>query len=82
MDSLTFPFSYLVIPKNPPILQVEINYKEMIRHIVAETKATTRIYVTFGNVRLFRRILFEMGEQDLMLNGDYALLYLDTDYNW
>ena len=54
---------------------------EKIKNIIDETRERARIYVTFGNVRLFRRILQEMGERGLM-NGEYALLYLDTDYNW
>lgn len=40
------------------------------------------MYLTFGNVRLFRRILLEMGELGLMDDGDYVLVYLDPDYNW
>ncbi|VDM94971.1 unnamed protein product [Thelazia callipaeda] len=40
------------------------------------------IYLTFGNVRLFRRILLEMGAQGLMDAGDYALIYIDPDYDW
>lgn len=63
------------------LLQVEKAELEKIKNIIDETRERARIYVTFGNVRLFRRILQEMGERGLM-NGEYALLYLDTDYNW
>uniref|UniRef100_A0A183CIV4 type I protein arginine methyltransferase n=1 Tax=Globodera pallida TaxID=36090 RepID=A0A183CIV4_GLOPA len=58
------------------------SHVRQIQQIVAENRAGARIYVTFGNVRLFRRILLEMGEMGLMQNGEYALVYLDTDYNW
>ncbi|CAK5020260.1 unnamed protein product [Meloidogyne enterolobii] len=67
---------------NHPFSEVEKTNVDKIRQIVDATKTATRIYVTFGNVRLFRRILLEMGEMGLMSNGEYALLYLDTDYNW
>ena len=67
---------------NHPFSEVEKTNGDKIKQIIEETKDGARIYVTFGNVRLFRRILLEMGKQDLMLNGNYALLYLDTDYNW
>ncbi|VBB30422.1 unnamed protein product [Acanthocheilonema viteae] len=53
-----------------------------IEQIISDTSATTRIYLTFGNVRLFRRILLEMGAQGLMESGNYALIYLDPDYDW
>lgn len=33
-------------------------------------------------MRLFRRILLVMGALGLMDNGEYVLIYLDTDYNW
>ncbi|VDK69516.1 unnamed protein product [Litomosoides sigmodontis] len=53
-----------------------------IEQIISDTSASTRIYLTFGNVRLFRRILLEMGAQGLMESGDYVLIYLDPDYDW
>ena len=40
------------------------------------------VYLTFGNVRLYRRILLSMGTMRLFDHGQYAILYLDTDYNW
>lgn len=40
------------------------------------------VYLTFGNVRLFRRILLAMGEARLMDHDEYVLIYLDTNYNW
>uniref|UniRef100_A0A915CXI3 Receptor ligand binding region domain-containing protein n=1 Tax=Ditylenchus dipsaci TaxID=166011 RepID=A0A915CXI3_9BILA len=62
-----------------PFSEVE---KNNIEQIISETYPTTRIYVTFGNVRLFRKILLGMGQLGLMDNGEYVLIYLDTDYNW
>uniref|UniRef100_A0A183DIT0 ANF_receptor domain-containing protein n=1 Tax=Gongylonema pulchrum TaxID=637853 RepID=A0A183DIT0_9BILA len=53
-----------------------------VEQIISHTFSSTRIYLTFGNVRLFRRILLEMGAQGLMESGDYVLIYLDPDYNW
>uniref|UniRef100_A0A183DZN0 ANF_receptor domain-containing protein n=1 Tax=Gongylonema pulchrum TaxID=637853 RepID=A0A183DZN0_9BILA len=53
-----------------------------VEQIISHTLSSTRIYLTFGNVRLFRRILLEMGAQGLMESGDYVLIYLDPDYNW
>uniref|UniRef100_A0A914H865 Guanylate cyclase n=1 Tax=Globodera rostochiensis TaxID=31243 RepID=A0A914H865_GLORO len=67
---------------NNPFKEVTESHVRQIQQIVAENRAGARIYVTFGNVRLFRRILLEMGEMGLMQNGEYALVYLDTDYNW
>lgn len=40
------------------------------------------VYVTFGNVRMFRRILFLMGSSGMMDTGDYVIIYLDTDFYW
>ncbi|VDM39574.1 unnamed protein product [Toxocara canis] len=62
-----------------PFSEVE---KSNVAQIIADTYRTTRIYLTFGNVRLFRRILLEMGAHGLMDSGEYALIYLDADYNW
>ncbi|VDM21098.1 unnamed protein product [Wuchereria bancrofti] len=62
-----------------PFSEIE---RSNIKQIISDTYASTRIYLTFGNVRLFRRILLEMGAQGLMESGDYALIYLDPDYNW
>ncbi|VDN34847.1 unnamed protein product [Cylicostephanus goldi] len=42
----------------------------------------TRLYVTFGNVRLFRKILMSMGKLGLTDSQQYLLIYLDADYNW
>ncbi|VDO69760.1 unnamed protein product [Onchocerca flexuosa] len=62
-----------------PFSEIE---RSNIEQIISHTFASTRIYLTFGNVRLFRRILLEMGAQGLMESGDYVLIYLDPDYNW
>ncbi|MFH4974134.1 hypothetical protein AB6A40_000843 [Gnathostoma spinigerum] len=62
-----------------PFSEVE---KTNVEQIIAETHSMTRVYVTFGNVRLFRRILLEMGAQGLMNTGEYILIYLNADYNW
>ncbi|VDK57207.1 unnamed protein product [Anisakis simplex] len=62
-----------------PFSEVE---KSNVAQIIGDTYKTTRIYLTFGNVRLFRRILLEMGAHGLMDSGEYALIYLDADYNW
>ncbi|EPB72093.1 hypothetical protein ANCCEY_08815 [Ancylostoma ceylanicum] len=40
------------------------------------------VYVTFGNVRLFRKILMSMGKLGLTDSQQYLLIYLDADYNW
>uniref|UniRef100_A0A915Q3I8 Guanylate cyclase n=1 Tax=Setaria digitata TaxID=48799 RepID=A0A915Q3I8_9BILA len=62
-----------------PFSEIE---RSNIEQIISDTFRSTRIYLTFGNVRLFRRILLKMGAQGLMESGDYALIYLDPDYNW
>uniref|UniRef100_A0A914Z0Q9 Guanylate cyclase n=1 Tax=Panagrolaimus superbus TaxID=310955 RepID=A0A914Z0Q9_9BILA len=62
-----------------PFSEVE---KSNVEQIIRDTHSNTRIYLTFGNVRLFRRILLIMGALGLMDNGEYVLIYLDTDYNW
>ncbi|CAI4232715.1 unnamed protein product [Auanema sp. JU1783] len=60
----------------------EIKSEKLVDSIIQDTKDTTRIYLTFGNVRMFRKILFVMGQRGLMDKQDYLLIYLDTDYNW
>lgn len=40
------------------------------------------VYVTMGNARLFRKILVEMGDQHLLDTGEYALIYVDSEFNW
>uniref|UniRef100_A0A7E4URV4 Guanylate cyclase n=1 Tax=Panagrellus redivivus TaxID=6233 RepID=A0A7E4URV4_PANRE len=62
-----------------PFSEVE---KSNVEQIISDTHVNTRIYLTFGNVRLFRRILLAMGGLGLMDNNEYMLIYLDTDYNW
>ncbi|KAI1724868.1 adenylate and guanylate cyclase catalytic domain-containing protein [Ditylenchus destructor] len=65
-----------------PFSEVVDDVNTNVHQIISETFPTTRIYLTFGNVRLFRRILLEMGGMGLMDNREYVLIYLDTDYNW
>ncbi|KAI1715408.1 receptor family ligand binding region domain-containing protein [Ditylenchus destructor] len=65
-----------------PFSEVVDEVNTNVHQIISETFPTTRIYLTFGNVRLFRRILLEMGGMGLMDNREYVLIYLDTDYNW
>ncbi|GMR36337.1 hypothetical protein PMAYCL1PPCAC_06532 [Pristionchus mayeri] len=55
---------------------------KVVEGIIRSTKETTRIYLMFGNVRLFRNILYTMGEMGMMDSGEHMLVYLDTDYNW
>lgn len=31
---------------------------------------------------MFRTLLTAMGEEHLMDNGDYALIYVDSEFNW
>ncbi|KAI6177512.1 Guanylate cyclase [Aphelenchoides bicaudatus] len=55
---------------------------ETIKTILDDTKQNTRIYVTMGNARLFRKFLVEMGDQHLLDTGEYALIYVDSEFNW
>ncbi|CAB3405369.1 unnamed protein product [Caenorhabditis bovis] len=54
---------------------------DQIAKAIEETMETTRIYLTFNNVRLFRRVLSTMGDMGLTEKG-YMLIYLDTHYDW
>ncbi|CAJ0587054.1 unnamed protein product, partial [Mesorhabditis spiculigera] len=61
----------------------EITPQQELVSIVERMKFNTRIFVTFGNVRLFRTLLQIMGQQGLLKPGsEYMLIYLDPDYNW
>ncbi|CAJ0959875.1 unnamed protein product, partial [Mesorhabditis belari] len=61
----------------------EFNSRKDLETIIESMRLNTRIFVTFGNVRLFRTILMLMGEQGMLKDGgEYMLIYLDPDYNW
>ncbi|KAK6012697.1 ligand-binding protein, receptor family [Ostertagia ostertagi] len=60
----------------------EVQSEKLIDSVVEQTKDITRLYVTFGNVRLFRKILMSMGKLGLTDSQQYLLIYLDADYNW
>ncbi|EYC01466.1 hypothetical protein Y032_0107g3818 [Ancylostoma ceylanicum] len=60
----------------------EVQSEKLIDSVVEQTKDMTRLYVTFGNVRLFRKILMSMGKLGLTDSQQYLLIYLDADYNW
>lgn len=60
----------------------EVQSEKLIDSVIEQTKDITRLYVTFGNVRLFRKILMSMGKLGLTDSQQYLLIYLDTDYNW
>lgn len=54
---------------------------QSVENAIRTTMATTRIYLTFDNVRLFRTMLSIMGEMGLTEKG-YMLIYVDTNYDW
>lgn len=54
---------------------------QSVEHAIKSTMKTTRIYLTFDNVRLFRTMLSIMGELGLTKN-EYMLIYVDTNYDW
>uniref|UniRef100_A0A8R1I6R9 ANF_receptor domain-containing protein n=1 Tax=Caenorhabditis japonica TaxID=281687 RepID=A0A8R1I6R9_CAEJA len=54
---------------------------QSIVNAIESTKQTTRIYLTFDNVRLFRTMLSIMGSMGLTEQG-YMLIYVDTNYDW
>ncbi|VDM63969.1 unnamed protein product [Angiostrongylus costaricensis] len=70
----------------------EVQSEKLIDSVIEQTKDITRceclaksviaLYVTFGNVRLFRKILMSMGKLGLTDSQQYLLIYLDADYNW
>uniref|UniRef100_A0A0K0DB38 ANF_receptor domain-containing protein n=1 Tax=Angiostrongylus cantonensis TaxID=6313 RepID=A0A0K0DB38_ANGCA len=65
----------------------EVQSEKLIDSVIEQTKDITRfmyitVYVTFGNVRLFRKILMSMGKLGLTDSQQYLLIYLDADYNW
>ncbi|VDM77114.1 unnamed protein product, partial [Strongylus vulgaris] len=60
----------------------EVQSEKLIDSVIEQTKDMTRLYVTFGNVRLFRKILMSMGKMGLTDSQQYLLIYLDADYNW
>ncbi|KHJ79486.1 hypothetical protein OESDEN_20866, partial [Oesophagostomum dentatum] len=60
----------------------EVQSEKLIDSVIEQTKDMTRLYVTFGNVRLFRKILMSMGKLGLTDSQQYLLIYLDADYNW
>ncbi|CAD6195344.1 unnamed protein product [Caenorhabditis auriculariae] len=59
----------------------EVKGAGSIQEAIRTTKETTRIYLAFDNVRLFRKILATMGDMGLT-ELDYLLIYLDTSYDW
>lgn len=80
-----------------PFSEVSPTETEKLRDIIQETHEHTRskrsgrrtfasrlplVYVTFGNVRMFRRILFLMGSAGMMDQGEHVIIYLDTDFYW
>uniref|UniRef100_A0A1I8AX58 Guanylate cyclase n=1 Tax=Steinernema glaseri TaxID=37863 RepID=A0A1I8AX58_9BILA len=82
-DWVERPFQITNVSRVPyPFSEVKFVEQRVIENIIKETSEKTRIYVSFGNVRLYRRILLAMGAHGLMDNHEYMLLYLDTDYNW
>ncbi|KAF1766037.1 hypothetical protein GCK72_005992 [Caenorhabditis remanei] len=54
---------------------------QSVEDAITSTMKTTRIYLTFDNVRLFRTMLSIMGELGLTEQG-YMLIYVDTNYDW
>ncbi|KAK6738821.1 hypothetical protein RB195_020741 [Necator americanus] len=60
----------------------EVQSEKLVDSVIEQTKDMTRLYVTFGNVRLFRKILMSMGKLGLTDSQQYLLIYLDPDYNW
>ncbi|CAO4365911.1 unnamed protein product [Caenorhabditis nigoni] len=54
---------------------------QSVENAIKATMKTTRIYLTFDNVRLFRTMLSIMGEMGLTDDG-YMLIYVDTNYDW
>uniref|UniRef100_A0A1I7TT06 Guanylate cyclase n=1 Tax=Caenorhabditis tropicalis TaxID=1561998 RepID=A0A1I7TT06_9PELO len=54
---------------------------QSVENAIKTTMETTRIYLTFDNVRLFRTMLSIMGEMGLT-KQDYMLIYVDTNYDW
>lgn len=53
-----------------------------MRRLELTYRSPFSVYVTFGTVRLFRKILEQMGQLGMTENQQYMLIYLDTDYNW
>lgn len=46
------------------------------------SSSSSLVYVTFGNSRLFRKILVYMGDEKILATGEYALIYVDSEFNW
>ncbi|KAI6217266.1 Guanylate cyclase [Aphelenchoides fujianensis] len=74
-------YTFLNVTEIPFYSEVGIT-TTLTDEVIDQTKGSTRIYLTFGNVRLYRRILLSMGTRGLLNQGEYAIIYLDTDYNW
>ncbi|CAI5441250.1 unnamed protein product [Caenorhabditis angaria] len=59
----------------------EVKLNGIIREHLKQTMDTTRIYLTFGGISIYRIFLKEMGDLGLFDKG-YVLIYVDAEYEW
>ncbi|KHJ47399.1 adenylate/guanylate cyclase catalytic domain protein [Trichuris suis] len=65
-----------------PYRSTNLEDREHIRSIVAETHPRTRIYVMFGSVSALQQMLYAMDDMELLSGGEYVIIYLEPSYTY